>query len=131
MTAVLRVMLVAALAASSIPAVAAAQGTPTDSLNRRVVLLERNIADLEQRVRALEALIRVEPSAGQAVPTSPKWQDLQNWRRLSIGMTMDEVRALLGEPLRVDAGYVTFWRWANASVTFISGRVDGWSEPSR
>jgi len=44
-------------------------------------------------------------------------------------MKPDQVRALLGEPERVDAGGVTFWRWANAYVSFIDGKVYGWSEP--
>jgi hypothetical protein len=46
-------------------------------------------------------------------------------------MTMDEVRALLGEPERVDAGLVTYWRWADANVYFMRGKLEGWSEPER
>jgi hypothetical protein len=44
-------------------------------------------------------------------------------------MKPDQVRALLGEPERVDAGGVTFWHWANAYVSFMDGKVYGWSEP--
>ena len=129
MTAILRATLLAALAASSIPAVATGQGTSTDSLLLRIDLLERRTADLEQRVRELEAVIKSEPSQGQPIPASTRWRDLANWRRLRLGMKMDEVRALLGEPERVDAGYVTYWRWTDANVSFVSGKLDGWSEP--
>ena len=131
MTALLRATLLAALAASSIPAVATGQGTSTDSLLLRIDLLERRTADLEQRVRELEAVIKSEPSQGQPIPASTRWRDLANWRRLHLGMKMDEVRALLGEPERVDAGYVTYWRWSGANVSFISGKLEGWSEPQR
>jgi len=131
MTALLRATLLAALAASSIPAVATGQGTSTDSLLLRIDLLERRTADLEQRVRELEAVIKSEPSQGQPIPASTRWRDLANWRRLRLGMKMDEVRALLGEPERVDAGYVTYWRWSGANVSFISGKLEGWSEPQR
>ena len=131
MTAILRAMLFAALAASSIPAAATAQGTSTDSLLRRIELLERANTDLERRVCELEAVIKSEPSQGQPIQASTKWQDLVNWRRLRLGMKMDEVRALLGEPERVDAGYVTYWRWTGANVSFISGKLEGWSEPQR
>ena len=132
MTAIPRVALLATLAAASIPAVAAGQGTSVDSLNRRVVLLERNVASLELRVLELEALIKNEPSQVQPVAESPKGQGLANWRRLSRGMTMDAVRGLLGEPESVMAfPSITTWQYPNgASVDFSSeNKVQGWMEP--
>ena len=136
MTAILRATLLAALAASSIPAAATAQGTSTDSLLRRIELVERRTADLEQRVRDLEALIKTEPSRAQSVPASDKWQDLGNWRRLRTGMKPDEVRALLGEPAHVEGGQMAIWFWGNfvpagagPHVTFMGGKVYSWSEP--
>lgn len=130
MTAILRTALLAALAAASMSAVAAAQDTSTASLLSRIELLERANTDLERRVRELEALIKSQPSQGQPIPASTRWQDLANWRQLRRGMKMDQVRALLGEPERVDAGVFTFWRWAGAQVYFDSdGKLAGWSEP--
>ena len=129
MTAILRTALLAAWAAASIPAIAAGQDTSTASLLRRIELLERANTDLDRRVRELEAVIKSAPSQGQPIPTSTKWRDLANWRQLRQGMKPDQVRALLGEPERVDAGGVTFWHWANAYVSFMDGKVYGWSEP--
>jgi len=147
MTGILRALLLAALVFSSIPAVAVAQKPSVDSLLRRIEFLEsmttgllRRIeflegtttTDLERRVRDLEALSQSEPSRVQRVPESETWRDLQNWRRLRRGMKMDQVRALLGEPERVDAAGVafTFWRWSSGHVQFDgSGKVEGWSEP--
>ena len=129
MTAILRTALLAALAAASIPALAAGQDTSAAGLLRRIELLERANTDLERRVRELEAVIKSEPSQGQPVPASTRWQDLANWRRLRQGMKPDQVRALLGEPERVEAGVFTFWRWPGAHVYFDSGKLAGWSEP--
>ena len=129
MTAILRTALLAALAVASIPAVAAGQDTSTASLLRRIELLERANADLEQRVRDLEAVIKSALSQGQPLPASTRWQDLANWRRLRKGMKPDQVRALLGEPERVEGGDFTYWYWADAQVVFYSGKVDRWSEP--
>lgn len=129
MTAILRTALLAALAAASIPAVAAGQDTSTASLLRRIELLERANANLEQRVRDLEALIRREPSRDQQVAISGDWRDVSNWRRLRKGMKPDQVRALLGEPERVEGGDFTYWYWADAHVIFYSGKLDRWSEP--
>ena len=52
-----------------------------------------------------------------------------------MGMTMEQVRALLGEPESVDANFViTVWWWGERlgpSVTFDteSRTVRGWQEP--
>jgi len=136
MTWILRATLLAALASSSLPAIAVAQKASVDSLIRRIDLLERTTIELERRVGGLEALIKSEASRDRSVPASPKWRDLQNWRRLRRGMTMDEVRALLGEPERVEAlgGVATYWRWESgggARVEFDghSSTLNGWSEP--
>jgi hypothetical protein len=133
MTAILRATLLAALAASSIPAVATGQGTSTDSLLRRIELLDRRTADLEQRVHELEAGIKTEPSRARSVPASDKWQDMGKWRRLRTGMKPDEVRALLGEPEHVEGGQIATWFWGDSpggpKVTFMQDKVYSWSEP--
>jgi hypothetical protein len=129
MTAILRTALLAALVAASTPAVAVGQDTSTGSLLRRIELLERANADLERRVRELEAITQSEPSQGRPIPASNKWKDLANWRQLRQGMKPDQVRALLGEPERVDGGDFTFWRWPGAFVIFYEGKLHQWSEP--
>jgi hypothetical protein len=131
MNMIFRAVMLAAFATLSVPALAEAQASATDSLLARIDLLERRTSDLEQRVRELEALIRREPSRDRQAQEAPNWRDISNWRRLRQGMTPDQVRALLGEPERVDAGAITFWHWNGASVHFMRGRVEGWSEPRR
>jgi len=131
MTVISRAALFAALTTASAPAVAAAQNTRADTLLRQIDLLERRTTELERRVRELEALIKVEPSPDRRASTSPNWRDVQNWRRLRIGMTTDEVRALLGDPERVEGGPLTYWYWTDARVYFIASKLEGWSEPRR
>jgi outer membrane protein assembly factor BamE (lipoprotein component of BamABCDE complex) len=131
MNTIFRGVLLATMVALCVPAFAAAQEATTDSLIRRIDLLERRALDLEQRVQDLEALITRAPSLDRQVPASPNWRDISNWRRLLQGMTPDQVRALLGEPERVDAGGLTFWHWNEAHVYFVRGKLEGWSEPRR
>ena len=130
-SATLRAALLAMLSTAAIPTVAAGQGVPRDSLLRRIDLVERRSADLERRVRELEAMIKAEPSQERRPAASGNWRDVQNWRQLRMGMSYAEVRALLGEPKRVDAGLVTYWHWDNADVQFREDRLIGWSEPRR
>ena len=134
MTGILRATLLAALLSSSVPAPAVAQKPSVDSLLRRTDRLERITADLQERVSVLEALIvRSEPSRDLPVATSEKWRDLQNWRRLRRGMKMDQVRALLGEPRKVDTlgASTTFWHYGVIGYVQYSSsnKVEGWSEP--
>jgi len=130
MTAMLRAALVAAFTAASIPTVAAGQKVSTDSLLRRIDLLQRKTVDLERRVGELEALIRAAPSRSRAVPASPNSRDVANWRRLRRGMKMDAVRELLGDPESVEAGPFTRWQYPDgAQVTFYEEKVYGWEEP--
>lgn len=118
-----------AMAAACLTAPAEGQQSSVDSLFRRITYLERRTADLEQRVRELEGIIKTEPSRAQPVPESAKWQDLATWRRLRRGMNEKEVRALLGDPQRVDGGAFTRWSWGVAYVVFYEGKLDRWSEP--
>ena len=101
-----------------------AQAPAQSSMESRVQRLEETILVLEQRVASLEAQLRERSAPTQAPSGKAKW------RQLRLEMSMDEVRTLLGEPDRVDAGPVTFWYWAdNASANFMRGKLTGWSEP--
>ena len=133
MTGMIRATLLAAFVSICIPAVAIAQRPSVDSLLRRIEQLERTTTDLERRVAELEALLRSEPSRAQPVSPSSKSQDLQNWRRLRLGMKMDEVRSLLGEPEKVTVvGSVAYWSFpGGGTVSFDSrsGKLESWMEP--
>jgi hypothetical protein len=129
MTALFRVVLVAAFTVACIPTVAVGQNVSTDSLLSRIDSLQRRTSALERRVSELEMLIKTSPSR-----PSPGSSTLANWRRLRNRMTLDEVRTLLGEPDRVLApsANMTIWYYPdNGHVSFDSGRLDGWLEPSR
>lgn len=132
MAAILRAALLAVTLTACAPAVQSRQSVGPEGLSRRVENLERTTSELEGRVRELEALLRNAQARGRPVATSGNPRDLANWRRLRRGMTMDDVRALLAEPERIEAGYFTYWHYPDhARVDFTSGKVDGWSEPRR
>ncbi len=119
------------------PTSATAQQTDVTALLARLEQLERTVRVLERRIAVLEAAAPA-PPVGQAQPaTDPgSWRELANWRQVQRGMTMDQVRVLLGEPDRVEsAGTFTSWYWGDflegGDVRFDadSRRVEGWSEP--
>lgn len=126
-----RAMLAATLAIASLPAVATAQGGSDENLLRRIALLERRANELEHRVRELESLLKAEPARARPTAATGNAKDVASWRRPRRGMTMDEVRAILGEPERVNAGVVTACYWGYASVMFDDDKVSSWMEPGR
>lgn len=129
----LRVLLLAAIAAAVVSETAAAQAASTDSLLRRIERLERKTAEPEERLRQVEGKATAEGKTGRPPATSGNWRDIASWCRLKLGMGTEEVRAVLGEPTRVNAGLRTFWYWEQGSKTghvyFMHEKVEGWSEP--
>lgn len=109
---------------------AQAQSATDEKLLRRIDSLERRIVALEGRIAALEGAARNEPPRARAV--DGRSEEIANWRRLRERMTYDQVRSLLGEPEKIAGGSLAFWFYLNGGqVTFSSGRVSSWSEPSR
>jgi hypothetical protein len=84
----------------------------------------------EQQALASEiaALLR---AAQTTQHENPAEKDRSQWRMLQRGMPKDEVKKLLGEPVRISVSrFYEFWDYLGGSVTFDGkGRVDSWSEP--
>lgn len=130
MNSVLKIALATTVLVLALPCASHAQKVTPERLQQRIDSLERRISELERRLAAVEgaptrAAERPRPLAGNS-------KELTNWRRLREDMTYEDVRALLGEPTKIDGGGVAFWHYPDfGAVTFISGRVSSWSEPTR
>jgi outer membrane protein assembly factor BamE (lipoprotein component of BamABCDE complex) len=82
-------------------------------------------------VRELESVFNAQRLRGQQTAAKSSSPTLQKWRQLKTGMNTDAVRALLGEPERVNGGTVASWSYPNGSrVGFISDALSQWSEPN-
>ena len=73
-------------------------------------------------------------AAGAQTPDVPKWKDIGLWRKLNRQMSKEQVRQLLGEPTRIEAGGVlVFWHYGyptGGRVTFReNGSIYGFNEP--
>lgn len=126
----LRTGLIALGLVTTTPLLAMAQSSGDERLPQRLDSLEARLLELERRVTRLEAAPGSAPARSTAVAGNAG--DLANWRRLRERMSYEDVRSLLGEPEKVDGGSVAFWRYPNrGTVTFVSGELTSWSEPSR
>jgi outer membrane protein assembly factor BamE (lipoprotein component of BamABCDE complex) len=97
----------------------------------RITQLEKEVQDLKHRLTQIESppassTTRQKPVVG----TYGDWKILANWRSLKKGMSYEEVRALLGEPTRIQGGDMTYWFYPSQSgVTFYKDKLDFWTEP--
>jgi len=97
----------------------------------RIAQLEKEVQDLKHRLTQLESSPAGSTARQKsAVASSGDWKILANWRSLKKGMSYEEVRAILGEPTRVQGGSMTYWFYPSRSgVTFYEDKLDFWTEP--
>ena len=96
----------------------------------RISQLENEVSELRLRVQKLE---NSQPNANnqqKQVVANEGMKSIVNWRKLNRGMSYNEVRGILGEPLRIEGGGIATWKYANnGSVTFIRDKLSSWDEP--
>jgi hypothetical protein len=98
----------------------------------RITQLENEVQQLKLRLNNLEDSKGSSIAPPKTVATTEGWKQLANWRSLTKGMSPNEVRLVLGEPVTVRAsGPFTDWKYSNrGAVTFYDERLHGWTEPS-
>ncbi len=111
----------------SIPSQSFAQTDEISQLRQSVIELEAKMKGLEEQLRECQE----ERKAQQAADSG--WQNKKNWRSLEVGMKEEQVRSILGEPVKVIKGVKTLWYYPNFYGGYVSfgenGRLTGWNEP--
>ena len=107
---------------------------PLHAQNDETLLLQQEIDALELRIEQLETQLRESMEFREMVETGGfGWQNMMNWRKLEIGMPEDEVRSILGAPIKVIKGSKTLWYYPSIYRGFVSfdqdGNLAGWNEP--
>jgi len=99
-----------------------------------ILKLRQKISELENRVKDLESLLIIykEPEEIRS-ETGQGWQNKKNWRNLKTGMTVEQVRAVLGKPIKIIDGTRTLWYYPNIFCGYVSfdekGHLTVWNEP--
>jgi hypothetical protein len=99
-----------------------------------ITQLRQENAELETKVKELETLLtacmeekKVRFSAEHG------WQNKRNWRNLETGMMEEQVRMILGEPVKEIQGVRTLWYYPSIYSGYVAfddkGRLSGWKEP--
>ena len=107
---------------------------PLQAQDDETLLLQQKIDALELRIEQLETQLRESMEFQKMVETGEfGWQNKKNWRKLEIGMPEDEVRSILGAPIKVIKGSKTLWYYPSIYRGFVSfdqnGSLAGWNEP--
>ena len=94
-------------------------------VEKRVEVPVERIVEKRVEVPVEKIVYRDRPAA--AVAPAP-----QGWAGLQEGLNEEQVRALLGNPLKVMTSGYTAWEYPNfGHVMFYNGRLIRWSEPTR
>jgi hypothetical protein len=107
---------------------------PLQAQDNETLLLQKKIDELELRIEQLEKQLRESVEFREMLETGGfGWQNMMNWRKLEIGMPEDEVRSILGAPIKVIKGSRTLWYYPSIYKGFVSfdqnGNLAGWNEP--
>ena len=101
----------------------------------RVAKLEKRIIELELRVAKLERLLATTQSEPPTQIKPGNYRNKANWRRLQLGMTKAQVKAILGDPPRrrvMPPGF-DYWYYPDVLGPHVlfdtSGKLMGWDEP--
>ena len=99
-----------------------------------ILILQQKISDLEKRIKDLETILMLPTESEKLLTgTNQGWQNKKNWRSLRTGMTLEEVRDTLGEPIKTIKGVKTLWYYPNIYCGYVSfdeeGYVNAWGEP--
>jgi outer membrane protein assembly factor BamE (lipoprotein component of BamABCDE complex) len=111
-----------------------AYASSNDSDDNDIKNLKQRITELENRINDLENILKT-----YNVPKDSEkeiaygWLNKKNWRILKKGMTQDEVKKLLGEPVKSVDGSREIWYYPNFYQSYVSfdekGNLTGWNEP--
>ena len=98
------------------------------------VELQQKIIELERRIGELEAeLANCRKTTAEQSNPHYGWRNTKNWRRLVIGMPEEQVRTILGEPVKIIKGVKILWYYPNIYCGYVafdqSGQLTGWNEP--
>ena len=100
----------------------------------RVDRLEKEIQAVKIRLADLESSLGASNTKQTPLVPGEGWKSLANWRQLKIGMSPSDVRALLGEPSRIEGGELSRWFYqsdrARGHVLFVSDKLYQWAEPN-
>jgi outer membrane protein assembly factor BamE (lipoprotein component of BamABCDE complex) len=99
-----------------------------------VTQLRQKNTELENRVKELETLLKeCTEDKNNRFSGDQGYQNKKNWRSLETGMSEEQVKKILGEPLKVIKGVKTLWYYPNLYGGYVSfdneGRLTGWNEP--
>jgi len=99
-----------------------------------VLKLRQKVTELETRIKELETnLSKCKDQDKSQEQSKHTWENKKNWRKLTTGMSREEVLALLGEPIKTIEGVKTLWYYPDIYRGYVSfddkGKLVGWQEP--
>lgn len=106
-----------------------------DELTQRLSELEQRLDNIEKKPATVTRTTIIKTKSSLPPPTNPgEWSDPTNWIHLRVGMDYEDVRDLLGEPLKIRSGASEFWYYTDKKfdgphLKFLFKKVNSWKAP--
>lgn len=96
--------------------------------------LKQKISELENRIKDLETMLKISREPGEKkAENGDGWWNKKTWRKLKEGMSQEQVKKILGEPVKTIKGRRVIWYYPNFYRGFVSfdenGNLTGWNAP--
>lgn len=123
------------LAAVLVMPVTVVQADDMATLKAQVDALSERVSELEKKIGIVDT-----PAVQRAIqevvgPVNPGDSgDKTNWDLLKVGLSYNEVRELLGEPVSIKKGGMEFWYYSDKKldgpfVKFLFRKANDWKSP--
>jgi len=106
-----------------------------DALTERLSELEQRLNTIEKKPTMVTRTTIIKTDNSLPPPTNPgEWQDTANWIHIKVGMDYQDVRDLLGEPIKIRRGASEFWYYTEQKfdgphLKFLFKKVHAWKAP--
>ena len=102
--------------------------------NEEITILKQKISDLENRIKDLEGMLKIyRETLGKVDDKDSGWWNSKSWRKLKEGMSQEEVKRILGEPIKAIKGQKEIWYYPNFYQSVVSfdekGKLKRWIAP--
>ncbi len=102
------------------------------AVQQQINALQQRVTELGKRLDALATPQVQQAMRAASEPESPGHSEIvYNWGFLKVGHSYEEVRALLGEPVKTTPGAMEFWFYSERDldgpfVKFLFNKVNSW-----
>lgn len=111
------------------------QAADDGAAQQQLEALQQRVTELEKRLDTLAIPQGQQATRAASAPQSSGHSEvISDWKLLKVGYSYEEVRELLGTPVKITPGLMEFWFYSERDldgpfVKFLFNQVNSWKAP--